>query len=41
MFFITEKSEETTFNFSQNYVSFIIYNKMVVYNKNLLNDSSN
>ena len=37
MFFIIEKSEETTFEFSQNSVSIIETQKII----NLLNDSSN
>ena len=37
MFFIIEKSEETTFDFSQNSVRIIETQKII----NLLNDSSN
>ena len=40
MFFITEKSEETTFNFSQNFVT-IIYKMETQKIVNLLNDSGN
>ena len=38
MLFITEKSEETTFEFSQNFVSYKMETQKII---NLLNDSSN
>ena len=38
MLFITEKSEETTFEFSQNFASYKMETQKIV---NLLNDSSN
>ena len=38
MFFIIEKSEETTFNFSQNFVTIIMETQKIV---NLLNDIDN